>query len=107
MNASITGGIAKPVTSDDVLELAFSKAQTLTIQARERDAFMSFSREGLNHASQRIKLSRYDTLSGTHQSGLVLTFTQKAFTGTLFFASANATQDANVIIWQICENSYY
>ena len=107
MNASIVGGVAKPVTSNEVLELAFTKDQTLIIQAREKDGFMSFSKEGLNHASQRIKLSRYDTLSGTHQSGLVLTFPQAAFTGTLFFASANPTLDADVVIWQICENSYY
>ena len=107
MNASIVGGVAKPVTSEEVLELAFTKAQTLTIQTRDRDSFMAFSREGLNHASQRMKLSRYDALDGTNSSGLVLTFTQAPFTGTIFFASANPTLDANVVIWQVCENSYY
>ena len=107
MNASIVGGVAKPVTSNEVLELAFTKAQTLTIQTRDRDGFMSFSRDGLSHESQRMKLSRYDALDGTNSSGLVLTFPQAAFTGTLFFASANPTLDANIVIWQICENSYY
>tara|TARA_R100001198_G_C5186461_1_gene180878 strand:- start:15 stop:341 length:327 start_codon:yes stop_codon:yes gene_type:complete len=108
MNASIVKGNAQPLTnSDNPLELAFTKAQTLIIQTRDKDAFMSFSIEGLQHQSSRFKLSRYEPLTGSHQSGLVLTFPQAAFTGSLFFASANPTDVAKVAIWQICENSYY
>ena len=108
MNASIVSGQAQPLSnSDNPLELAFTKAQSLTIQTRDKDAFMSFSIEGLQHEHSRFKLSRYEPLTGSHQSGLVLTFPLAGFTGSLFFASANPTDIAKVAIWQICENSYY
>lgn len=107
MNSSIVGGTANIVTSDDVLELAFTKAQSLTLQSRSFDTFMSFSREGLKHKSSRFKLSRFFANDGTGESGLVLTFPIKSFTGSLFFASANPAQSSIVTVWQICENSYY
>jgi len=110
MNASIVGGIAKPITShtgQEILELAFYNAQSITIQTRDRDAFMSFSVEGLQHSSSRMKLSKYAALDGTQSSGLVLTFPLAPFTGTIFFASANPTQNANLVCWQVCVNSYY
>lgn len=107
MNASIVGGSANPLTSNEILELAFTKAQSLSIQCQDYDAFMSFSSEGLQHASSRFKLSRFATNDGTGESVLTLTFPIKSFTGTLFFASANATNASTVVVWQICENSYY
>jgi len=107
MNASIVGGNASPVTSDDVLELSFTKAQSLTLQSRNFDTFMSFSKEGLDHKSSRFKLSRFSANDGTGESALVLTFPLKSFTGSLFFSSANPSNDSVVVVWQICENSYY
>lgn len=103
MNASIVGGPANPLTSNEILELAFTKAQSLSIQVKDYDAFMSFSSEGLQHTSSRFKLSRFATNDGTGESALVLTFPIKSFTGTLFFASANPANASNVVIWQICE----
>ena len=103
MNASIVGGTANIVGSDEVLELAFTKAQSLTLQTKNWDAFMSFSREGLEHKSSRFKLSRFAANDGTGESALVLTFPLESFTGTIFFASANPTNPSVVKVWQICE----
>ena len=107
MNSSIVGGTANIVGSDEVLELAFTKAQSLTLQSRNFDTFMSFSREGLSHKSSRFKLSRFAANDGTGESALVMTFPIASFTGSLFFASANPSNASVVTVWQICENSYY
>ena len=100
MNRSIYGGPASQVGSDDVLELRVQDAQLVVIQATNEDAYMAYSREGLEHASSRIRLSEFFAADGTASSGLVLTFPLKPYTGSFFFASQSATV-SNISILQV------
>ena len=100
MNRSITGGRAEFVGSDDVLELRVNDAQLIVIQADSEDAYMAYSREGLAHESSRLNLSQYASADGTQESGLVLTFPLKPYTGSFFFASTSGTI-SNIVLMQV------
>lgn len=90
MNRSITGGTVGQVGTD-ALELRIQDAQLIVIQANNEDAIMAYSREGLEQETARFKLSQFLSADGTQESGLVLTFPLKPYTGSLFFASTGAT----------------
>lgn len=100
MNRSITGGKAEFVGADQVLELRVNDAQLVVIQADSEDALMAYSREGLAHESSRFKLSQFLSADGTQESGLVLTFPLKPYTGSFFFASTSGTI-SNISLLQV------
>jgi len=100
MNRSIVGGQANQLGSDTVLELRVEDAQLVVIQADSEDAYMAYSREGLDHESSRLNLSQFAATDGTQDSALVLTFPLKPYTGSFFFASTSATI-SNISILQV------
>ena len=91
MNRSIYGGQAFEVGNPTVLELRVQDVQTVVIQTANEDAYLAYSREGLEHAFSRMELSQFAVADGTASSGIVLTFPLKPYTGSFFFASQSAT----------------
>ena len=98
---SIQGGVAKVSTANDHLAIAVENVQTLVIQAREKDAVMAYSEPELENEFSRLKLSQFESIDGTNSSGLVLTFPQSGFSGTLYFRSTSATDISRIVVWSV------
>jgi hypothetical protein len=95
---SIQGGTATVLGSaGQALAFAYTDAISLILQVRTNDAWISLSEGGLDVDSQRFKLHKD---SSPDPNNLVLTFSQPT-TGIIYFASASALADANIVMWQI------
>tara|TARA_R100000951_G_C2653280_1_gene185217 strand:- start:4970 stop:5293 length:324 start_codon:yes stop_codon:yes gene_type:complete len=107
MTGTIQGGTAQITTFDGpALALTYSDCQSLIISAYERPVYISYSEGGLQSELTRFKLQKVNDASAEGEYGLVLTFNTPS-SGTLYFASANATNDALVTMWAIsCGKKY-
>jgi hypothetical protein len=91
-----------PIPTDGANKgIALENVQTLILQATVHEVWISYSEEGLSQPYSRFKVSKYINNDGSGDSALVINFPHEPYTGFLYIASAHATDDAKVAIWQI------
>jgi len=92
---TIQAGTAQILTSTDrPFTIRFTGAKVLIIQARQEDVWVSMSEGGLHSENARFKIHKD---SSPDPNNLVLPFAVPC-SGTLFFASANAADTAQVSV---------
>jgi len=106
--SSIQAVEAPPLTAASFPAVMVQNAQTIVIQTEDFDAYMSYSEGGLQQDATRFRIINATGGAGTDDSGIMLTFPLKPYSGLLYFASRNGASNAKVCVWQVsCGSSEY
>lgn len=108
MSGTIQAGTAQILTyNGPALALAYSNSQAIMLKVTTHDVYASYSEVGLQSAQSRWLIQKSDSSADSEDYALIIPFPLAKSSGTIFFASKNATETADVQLWSFaCGGEY-